>query len=203
MFFEFGLNDIMDVDTRVFIEEYERVNKELWSVHLTGGVSREFLRYERFRRVLNAFEIFDEPLVEGIAEFYLEKSPRKTHLFPGALKVLNELNGKYGLHIITNGFTLVQYTKLQESKLTGYFQNVITSEVAGVNKPDRKIFEYALKRAACKSSESIMIGDTFHVDIIGAKEAGMDQVWFNPHKISESLQPTYEIDHLEKLLEIL
>lgn len=203
LFFEFGLNDIMDLDAPFFIDQYEQINKELWNDHLSGGVSREVLRYERFRRVLNAHDIFDEPLIRGVSEYYLEKSPKKKHLFPGTIKVLEQLSGRYGLHIITNGFTLVQHTKLEESKLSGFFQHIITSEVAGANKPDRLIFDYALQKASSKSSESIMVGDAFQADILGAKSAGMDQVWFNPKKVVEEGNATYEIDHLEKLLDFL
>jgi|688.fasta_scaffold01549_10 putative hydrolase of the HAD superfamily len=203
LFFEFGLNDILNVPVNAFIELYEHENKLLWMDHLRGEISREFLRYERFRKTLGKFEVSDEPLIEGVADYYLEKSPRKTNLFPGAIPVLENLFEKYDLHIITNGFSMVQYTKIEESKLSKYFKNIITSEIAGANKPDKIIFEYALRKASAKSSQSLMIGDTFHADILGAKSIGMDQVWFNPNKLVEESKPTYEINHLEELLKIL
>lgn len=203
LFFEFGLNDILNIPLTEFIEIYEHENKLLWMEHLKGDISREFLRYERFRKVLAKFDASDQPLITGISDYYLEKSPRKTNLFPGAISVLEQLHEKYRLHIITNGFSMVQYTKIEESKLSKYFKNIITSEIAGANKPDKIIFEYALKKASATVPHSIMIGDTMHADIIGAKSIGMDQVWFNPNKLTEEVKPTYEIDHLEGLLEIL
>jgi putative hydrolase of the HAD superfamily len=203
LFYEFGLNDIIDIPLDDFIKHYEQENKLLWVAHLKGEISREFLRYERFKKVLQFYDIQDLALVSGVSDYYLEKSPRKTNLFPGAINVLTQLQDKYGLHIITNGFSMVQYTKLEQSNLTKYFKNIITSEIAGANKPDKMIFEYALKKASTSSSQSLMVGDTFEADILGAKSIGMDQVWFNPNKIIQSSRPTYEIEHLEQLLEIV
>jgi len=202
LFSEFGLNDILTISLEEFIDCYEHENSLLWIEHLKGEISREFLRYERFRKVLMKFDVSDEPLIKGISDGYLEKSPKKRNLFPGAIKVLESLQGNYQLHIITNGFTLVQHTKLQNSNLNKYFKHIITSEIAGANKPDKKIFEFALSRASCRIKNSIMVGDTFHADITGAKAIGMDQVWFNPKQIKEEFKPTYEISHLEELLHI-
>jgi putative hydrolase of the HAD superfamily len=88
LFFEFGLNDILNVPVNAFIELYEHENKLLWMDHLRGEISREFLRYERFRKTLGKFEVSDEPLIEGVADYYLEKSPRNNNLFNVSIQFL-------------------------------------------------------------------------------------------------------------------
>ena len=72
------------------------------------------------------------------------------------------------MHIITNGFNEVQSKKLKNSGLNQYFNQIITSEDAGVKKPNPYIFNYALNKANALSGESIMIGDNWEADIMGA-----------------------------------
>ncbi len=87
--------------------------------------------------------------------------------------MLEYLLPKYKLHIITNGFEEVQNLKLEKSGLKKYFKEIITSESVGVKKPNPKVFEFALKSANAKIEESIMIGDSYEVDVMGALEFGM------------------------------
>ena len=107
------------------------------------------------------------------------------------------------MHIITNGFTQVQQTKISCCGLSPYFEKLITSEMAGANKPDPRIFSFALKETNSAASGSLMIGDTFQVDIQGAKNAGMDQAWFNPYGSNAEAAATYEVKDLRELLQIL
>ncbi len=88
---------------------------------------------------------------------------------------------------------------LEESDLRKYFKKVITSEKAGVKKPDAKIFEYALEQANANIDESIMIGDDPEVDILGAKNIGMDQVLFDPYGKLLQNGATYYINDLIEL----
>ena len=107
------------------------------------------------------------------------------------------------MHIITNGFEEIQATKLKYSGLDIYFQEVITSERAHAQKPDPEIFLFALKTVNAKASESVMIGDNLVTDIQGARNVGMEQIFFNPCKITHDLDVTHEINHLFELSGIL
>ncbi len=121
----------------------------------------------------------------------------------GTMEVLQYLHIKYSLHLITNGFEEVQHIKIREADIGKYFKTITTSEEAGVKKPDKQIFEYALEKAQAKISESLMIGDTLEVDIQGARNVGMDQVYYNPLKMDHTQAVSYEIGHLIELMEIL
>ena len=113
------------------------------------------------------------------------------------------LKKKYSLHIITNVFEEVQYIKLASSDLIQYFDVIVTSEQVGVKKPNSKIFEFALEQAKAKPDESIMIGDDFPVDILGAEKIGMQGVYFNPNKLAHSNAVVHEIFCLSELIALL
>jgi putative hydrolase of the HAD superfamily len=108
----------------------------------------------------------------------------------------------YQLHLITNGFEKTQHAKLNSSGLAPFFKQVITSEGSNSLKPQKEIFEFALTRAKAQVNDSIMIGDTLDVDILGAMNAGMDQVHVNYNNAPQDLEPTYTITVLKELKEI-
>ena len=107
------------------------------------------------------------------------------------------------MHIITNGFKEVQYLKIERSGLKKYFQQVITSEEAGCNKPNKQIFLYALEKTSAIASESLMIGDDIEVDIMGAKSAGIDQIFVNLENFRHNVFINYEVKSLPELKNIL
>jgi putative hydrolase of the HAD superfamily len=182
-----------------FIKKYKVHNERLWDEYRKGIVDKAHLRVQRFNLTLKEFGINDLTLAESIGEGYVQKSPLKTNLFPHAIETLEYLQQYYVLHIITNGFEEVQYVKLENTGLKKYFNEVITSEQAGIPKPAKQIFDYSLNRAGTSAEKSIMIGDNLEIDIIGAKNAGMDQVYFNHGGVSHSENITYEIKSLKDL----
>ena len=145
---------------------------------------------------------------------YLRRMPNQTRLCPGAREILAELSGRFTLHIITNGFREVQYKKLATSGLDRFFSRVFLSEEMKVSKPDPEFFRYALKACRARKAESLVIGDSWEVDIAGAMEAGIDQVHYEPHGsgnqthgatglIQEGRTRTWRIRKLEELTTIV
>jgi len=106
------------------------------------------------------------------------------------------------LHLITNGFDSVQFSKLSNTNLTKYFKEVITSEKANSLKPNKEIFEFALQVSGASINESIMIGDNIDADIKGAMNAGLDTIFVNHLGVETDAKPTYIIHHLKELEEI-
>ena len=152
---------------------------------------------------LNDFGITNNQLALDLGDRYVSSAPYKTHLFPFTHEVLQYLKSKYQLHIITNGFEEVQLIKLRSANLTQYFTHIITSEMAGVTKPHPQIFDYALNAAKAKPEESIMIGDNFEVDCVGAEKRGIKAVFFNPHSEKQNQSVSFEIRYLKELLTFL
>jgi putative hydrolase of the HAD superfamily len=124
-------------------------------------------------------------------------------LFPHAHETLQYLQSKYTLHLISNGFRESSELKIAGTNIGGYFQNIIISEVVGVNKPDPKIFEHALELAGATKNESLMIGDSLEADVYGALKFGMDAVYFNPHHAPKPDDVPVQVNHLKELMGML
>lgn len=187
-----------------FLSVYYPVNEKLWVLYRKGLVKKDVLRIKRFTESFKQIGVTDEAKINIIAEGYTSLSPHQTVLFPYSLEILEYLRQKgYRIVLLTNGFKEVQTTKIIKSKIEQYIDKMICSEDAGYQKPHQKIFEYALKCMNSKKDESIMIGDDLKTDIAGAKKFGMDCVFFNPKNIKHNAEPTFEINNLKELEDIL
>jgi len=190
-------------DFEQFFKRYSYHNEQLWLRYTNGTIRQDELRWKRMWLCLLDFKIADEPLARSLAVQFLERLPNRKNLFPYTVEILEYLKDKkYILHLITNGFESVQHNKLSNSKLTEYFEEVITSEKANSLKPNKEIFEFALQITGANTFESIMIGDNIDADIKGAMNAGMDTVFVNHLNIETDVRPTYIVHHLKELEEI-
>jgi putative hydrolase of the HAD superfamily len=166
-----------------FIEVYKEINAKLWKQYALGEINKVELRHSRFRAAFSHFSIRNnDQLSEEFSAEYLRLCPLKSHLIPGAKETLTALRISYRLHVITNGFMEIQQLKIASSGIEDYFDLVLCSEEVGFNKPHPEIFRRGLRLASAKASESVMVGDTYEADIVGAKEVGMHTILFNPQK---------------------
>lgn len=186
-----------------FYKKYSYINHRMWRQYHEGKISQQELRVQRFSLTLAKLGLEPHQVPEGLHEAFTTICPTKTAVFPFTHETLAYLKNKYVLHIITNGFKDVQAIKMAASNLGQYFSEVITSESVGCTKPDRRIFQHALECAGVKAAECLMIGDSLEADILGAKNAGIDQVFFNPERKRHAQHVTYEISCLSELQRIL
>jgi putative hydrolase of the HAD superfamily len=191
-------------DFERFNKSYQVHNEKLWDRYRKGFIKTEELRWKRMWLTLLDFKIGDEKLAREMGIIFLDMLPTRKLLFPYAIEILNYLTQKnYVLHLITNGFEKTQHAKLRNSGLDSFFKEVITSEGSNSLKPHKAIFEYALQKTNAGIKESIMLGDDIDVDIAGAREAGMDQVYVNHlNKPLPAIRPTYTIASLRELEDI-
>ena len=205
LFHELKLNELATGDFNHFHKTYHHHNEIYWDRFRKGFINREELRWKRMWRTLVDFKITDETLAKQMSERYLDILPTKTNLFPHCIELLEYLTEKkYPMHLITNGFEKTQYQKIKNSGIDRFFTHMVTSEQAGIMKPHAAIFEYALNLTKSTAEKCIMIGDTLEVDILGAKNMGMDTVYFNPAKPhNDKVIPTYVIGSLNELKTIL
>jgi putative hydrolase of the HAD superfamily len=199
----FKLNNLGVDDIDKFLLEYHVINKQMWLDYELGKVNQQTLRYKRFYDTLLTFGVDNIELSHQLAVAYLDDLPKRTALMPGALDVIEYLHPKYKLHLITNGFDKVQHQKLIHSNIDKYFKAVITSEFAGYKKPQKEIYHFAISEVDAYPSNCIMIGDNLDNDVKGAANAGIDQIYYNPEKVSTDFKATFEINHLAELLKIL
>lgn len=188
-----------------FFQEYKQINLIYWDKYKANQVTKEELRVGRFQETFRRFGYTDKEAIHFMAEEYVKRSPEKTALFPGSLEVLDKLKEEnYRLFVITNGFEETQYRKLKNSGLTGYFSDVITSEIAGAKKPDKAIFRFAEKKAGVHSSGCSIIGDAYDADITGGKRAGWQTILFDPANTWRKTpsRSDYRITQLTEILRI-
>jgi len=168
-----------------FFKIYSEVNEELWDLYRQGMITKKVLSVQRFEET---FENNGTPLrIDGsvVNATYLTEMPFQTKLVEGARKVLDYLHGRYDVAIITNGFKEVQYDKILKSELSKYFRKIFVSEEIGAQKPKKEIFEHAIKSMNAPKNSSLMIGDSWDADIIGAMNFGIDQIYYNPKIIQK------------------
>jgi YjjG family noncanonical pyrimidine nucleotidase len=186
-----------------FIEKYIPINQACWKLYQYDKITHDELRYNRLRQTFDALEYsVSDTLIEQIAQDYIELLPQNNCLFKGTIEVLEYLEKKYNLHIITNGFADVQYKKINNSNIAGFFKTITNSEMAGVKKPNPIIFEYALNLAKANKENSIMIGDCLEADVQGALNSGLEAIFFNDKKIKVE-QNIKQITHLLELKKYL
>ena len=187
-----------------YLSLYEPYNLELWRIYGEGKITKEELNRRRYSHPLECVGVNDQQLADTFCREALGRIPTKGPLMPGALELLKYLRPKYNMYILSNGFKELQSRKMRTAGIDGYFDALILSEDIGINKPNRELYEYALVRTGSKLNESLMIGDMFDTDIVGAANIGMEQMYYNPkEKKGHAFSPTYEVTHLLQIKEIL
>lgn len=183
---------------------YMPSNNNLWSLYRHGAIKKEELIVERFLFPLREFGINSPEYAKSVSNDFLERTTTKTKLIDGTIDLLEYLKLKYRMHILSNGFTEVQYKKIENSGLKPYFEKIILSEDAKINKPHPDIFTYALINTNSRRDQTIMIGDSWDADIVGAYNSRIDQIWFNPAGDKpKGFEPTYTVAKLEEIKDIL
>lgn len=193
-------NGVIGFDS--FHEAYLKINKDLWNLYKKQEISKQELNLRRFAKTLDRMGM-DTRIAQTLADAFIRLSPLQVYLLPGAIEILQYLHPKYPLHIITNGFSEIQFEKLKRTGLAEFFRHIIVSEEAGAQKPDPRIFALALQKTGASISDSLIIGDDPHCDIYGGQNSGIDQVWLYQAGETTPYQPTYAIGGLMELTSIL
>ena len=196
-------------DPQTFYDAYWWANIDLWTRYSKGEITRDYLIVERFRRPLSEGKGMEvtEALCLEMSDRFLDFCASKTGVIDGAHELMDYLKQQgYRMHMTSNGFHEVQYKKLAACGMRDYFDTIILSENAGVNKPSPAFFDYALRQSGASRETTLMIGDNRQTDILGALNAGIDALLFNRWEVDvrESPQaPTFVVDHLRDIIGIL
>lgn len=193
-----------NIDFEDFHSVYHEINERLWEQIRDDEIDKVYLRKHRFYDTFKRFGIEDLELSMFFEEHFLDKILNYNHLVEGAQYILDYLKAKdYTLHIISNGFQEVTERKCILSKIDHYFQTITSADSVGVRKPNPAIFEYSLGLSDAKKEESILIGDDWIADVIGAQNFGMDIIFFDVLNENKNVEDLKVIKHLLQIKEYL
>ncbi len=181
----------LEISLPQFLETYIPINDNYWKLYRDNQISKEDLRTGRLSDCFKCMSL-DVPaqIIDNLSNNYIKYLPTYNYLLDDTLEILDYLKGRYQLHIITNGFEEVQHTKLTNSGISNFFKTVTTSEEAGVKKPGKDIFLKALNKSLALPANSVMVGDNYEADILGAHRVGMQAIYFDYYGKQEPVQST-------------
>ena len=178
---------------------------QLYTDMFNSGAASEGSRDKRSRLFLQLLGI-DEKYTTRITELYVRDYPTVKAHVDGAIPVVRELSRKFKLGVVSNGFTDVQYRKLEAMGLRDLFSCIVLSEEFGIRKPDSRIFQRAALLLHVALAECLYVGDSYVNDVVGAKAAGMQACWLNRESLKmpdENVKPDFIIHRFEELLGLL
>ena len=181
--------------------KYEAMLQDMLTVDCNGTIPVTYRLATFFAKYKN---IFPQDFEEKFTTYFYDYMWKYTVLKQETIEVLEKLQGKYKLAIISNGDSKSQHSKITHVDIEKYFDEVIVSGDIGIHKPDKRIFEYMMNKLDVRPEECLMIGDVFSNDILGAYNAGIKPVWI----IADTERPSryydgYRIENLRQLFDIL
>ncbi|MEI8134120.1 MAG: HAD family hydrolase [bacterium] len=189
--YEFLLDKPIELLTKLSHEFLEEVHALL----LKGELTLEEARFLRWQKFLDQFGVSDlNPTVVG--DRYLKAYYEAERVVPGSHELLSLLSKDFKIGVVSNNLLVEQMNKLNRLGLSQYIDFFAISEEVGVAKPDKKIFEVALERGAVNADEAIMIGDSWMNDVVGAIDAGIKAIWYNPKQLMSHDASVPEIQSL-------
>ena len=166
-----------------FLRAHHKLEKQLikayWKNKLHDPITLEDT--SRFQMLSKQLKLRNKDLVAKMAEACNRYQSESIQLFPYVKATLKLLKKHYQLAILSNGPSELQRNKLRGLGLYNTFDWILISEDVGFDKPDVKIFQYALRATRAKPDESVMIGNTVDTDL-AAKQLGMKTILFDPVK---------------------
>jgi putative hydrolase of the HAD superfamily len=129
---------------------------------------------------MRAVGIHDQALADRAALAFNHYRKESLELFPGVLELLASLRGRgVALGLVTNGFAETHREKIVLLQVEQAFDEIIIADEVGMVKPDPRIFAHVCERLGVQAGMTVMVGDRYDRDILGAQAAGLQTVWLN------------------------
>ena len=190
--------------TRAARERYLSINRDLWDRFDRGEVRREWLVVERFAALQR--ELGGNHPPEEMNRFYLSRLGEGAYLLPGAETLCRALAPRCALAIVTNGVATAQRGRFGRSTVKDCFRWLFISEEVGYQKPQREFFDAVLREMSIADpGRAVVVGDSLAADILGANNAGLDSIWYNPHGLPgrPGVTPTHEARSYEAVASLI
>ena len=169
-------------------------------------------------QLLNRLHVSVDP--HPVSDRYVMHLGQADFLVDGAIELLEKLDGKIPMVLLTNGLSLVQRSRFAKAGISHYFRGIVISEEVGIQKPEPEVFRIALEYAGNGGAapagngkvtepvlpgRALMVGDNLNSDVKGALDAGLDACWFNlrGHPADPAVTPTYTVHALREIPALL
>ncbi|MBN2164841.1 MAG: HAD-IA family hydrolase [Marinilabiliaceae bacterium] len=187
-------------------------NEALKDIYIKYNLKSLYSIFDSFKHKLKQYNyslsffldtILPKKLSTQIINDFEEILSKKIALIHGTEKTLSYLQQKYTLHIITNGTAPHQKQKIENTNLNKYFKTIYISDEIGVKKPQKAFFEYVIKSSNAKKNKSLIIGDSWNSDILGAKSFGLEAIYINKKNKAIKSDAIIQISDITQLCLIL
>ncbi|MBT2559040.1 HAD family hydrolase [Hymenobacter sp. ISL-91] len=198
-----GRTSLRGVPAEALYQRYSDLLEEMHPRVMRGELDYLTARELRFRQLLAPYE--SGPTAGSLAQLAEEHYGHYRQFrqpVPGALALLQRLKPDFGIGVVTNNRTTEQEEKLDLLGMSGLVDALITSEAVGVLKPDPAIYHVALQRLRARPAETVMVGDNWVADVVGAQAVGIRPVWLNRTGAARLLPKVAELDSLEPLEQV-
>ena len=156
---------------------YQIGNRDCWNKYENGLMEMSDLRSRRFSLFFEALELDADGKEAG--DDYTEYLGETGFLIPGAEEFIRKIYQLAPIYIVTNGIPSTQHRRIENSGMEGFFRKIYISDEIGVAKPDRRFFSHVLSDIGCSEDDAIVIGDSEKSDIKGARNAGIESIFFS------------------------
>ena len=169
-----------------------------------GGEWHERFTLEAYERLIAEHLRPDPALAKRLSDRYRGINIAHVGIYPDAIETLEAVGARYPLGLVTNGLSHVQRPKIERFDLERYFDVVVVSGEAGVQKPDPAIFRLALDALGTRPEATVYIGDNPYHDVAGARASGLGAIWVNRGDWhvdagDEAIAPDVEVRELREL----
>lgn len=180
--------------------DFTGANKQLAKLRELSG---EY-RFKTWNQTLCKFNINDAKMADMLSLEFKRIRNSKHILFPETTDTLTRLKNKFKIGLITNGAPDLQWKKINAGNLKHFFNQITISGEHGYAKPDKRIFDTALKGLKSSRSSTIMVGNNLITDIKGGQDFGLMTIWINRNGTeTNEIKPHYEVKNLSDIDGIL
>lgn len=182
---------------------YSEINLKNWKDLEKGLINRETLKTQRFEEWFSLMgysldaQAFNAMYAPSLGEF--------SFLINGAEEFLKKLSTICDVYIVTNGLTVTQTKRFNQSCIKSYIRKIYISESIGYSKPDKNFFEFCINDIGeYDKSKYIIMGDSLTSDMQGGRNAGIKTCRFCVDgKVTGSKLCDFEITEYKEFFDIL
>lgn len=158
-----------------FSEARETVHKRL---HGQGASHSRLLYFHRFAEIM--YGVSKPSFASHMEDVYWSEFLEGMDYYDGVEDFLGKaVTQGVAICIVTDLTTGIQFRKWEKLGLERYVNHIVSSEEAGIEKPESLIFELAMEKLGLQANEVIVIGDSLDKDIKGAERLGIKSYWLD------------------------